>query len=578
MTGMMETTRKLRSWAERLRGLAVGCAAGVGFRCALIAACCTGWAALANAAKPTDPDVQAMIRRGIEFLHTDEALKGLAEREGSEILMAYAVFKVDYNAEDPVVARGIAEARRFAAYDPQGIRRRTYANYEMAVALLLLTEVDPVGYAAEIRRLRDMFLSGQRAHGGFGYYSEQQGDISQSQYAALALWTLQKNGFEIPNRVSLNLCSFFLRTQAPNGGWGYKGNVAPRIGVNVRQDDRVSGTLTMGGGGSVLIAGELFGYWTSAGYGDKALENLPKAFRVSNSELAAQRRAAESAGMTQNVLLSAVAKAERWLDNPSQKIRFREYYKIYTQERYESFLEIAKGEILDEPGWYNRGVADLKGKQAASGGWGIKDDFAQGPFVNDEPGVATAFAILFLIRSTKKAIKALSEGTARGGYEIPKDTTQINMEGGQIKAPPVAGAVDSLIGLLESDGADELDGKSIPEDVKLPENPKERKKQLDRLIRLVRGSQSWQARRVAARVLGQSGELRAVPALIYALSDPDASVRRFARDGLRFISRKFDGFGMPNNPTEEEWKAAQQAWRDWYHTIDPGYVFLDATS
>ena len=75
-------------------------------------------------------------------------------------------------------------------------------------------------------------------------------------------------------------------------------------------------------------------------------------------------------------------------------------------------------------------------------------------------------------------------------------------------------------------------------------------------------------------LLGRSDQLRVVPALIDALSDPDRSVRRYARDGLRFISRKFDGFGMPDDPTHAEWQQAQQQWRDWYHSVNPKHVFL----
>jgi HEAT repeat protein len=73
--------------------------------------------------------------------------------------------------------------------------------------------------------------------------------------------------------------------------------------------------------------------------------------------------------------------------------------------------------------------------------------------------------------------------------------------------------------------------------LELDKNPIDRAAQLDWLERLVRGGRSWHARRVAARLLGGSDELRVVPALIFALSDPDQSVRTYARDGLRFISR-----------------------------------------
>ena len=91
----------------------------------------------------------------------------------------------------------------------------------------------------------------------------------------------------------------------------------------------------------------------------------------------------------------------------------------------------------------------------------------------------------------------------------------------------------------------------------------------------MRGSKSWQARRVAARLLGKSDEMRVVPALIYALTDGDKMVKRLARDGLRFISRKFDGYGMPDDPTGSQTFNGQRKWRQWYLTMFPDHVFLE---
>jgi len=76
-------------------------------------------------------------------------------------------------------------------------------------------------------------------------------------------------------------------------------------------------------------------------------------------------------------------------------------------------------------------------------------------------------------------------------------------------------------------------------------------------------------------LLGQSDELKVVPTLIYALTDPDPMVPRYARDGLRFISRKFEGFGLSDSPNAGEIANAQKKWREWYRTMDPGYVFID---
>ena len=133
----------------------------------------------------------------------------------------------------------------------------------------------------------------------------------------------------------------------------------------------------------------------------------------------------------------------------------------------------------------------------------------------------------------------------------------------------------ALLDLLDKDGAGDTEGKSLPENLELAKEPTARAAQLDRLERLVRGSRSWQARRVAAKLLSRSDDLRVVPALIYALSDPDGPVKMYARDGLRFLSRKFDGFGMPDEPSRVEIEQAQKNWRAWYRSINPKYVFLD---
>ena len=60
-----------------------------------------------------------------------------------------------------------------------------------------------------------------------------------------------------------------------------------------------------------------------------------------------------------------------------------------------------------------------------------------------------------------------------------------------------------------------------------------------------------------------------VPALIYALSDPDLRVVLAARDGLRLVSRRFAGVGMPDTPSEVQKKQAQTAWKRWYKSVRP---------
>jgi HEAT repeat protein len=90
-----------------------------------------------------------------------------------------------------------------------------------------------------------------------------------------------------------------------------------------------------------------------------------------------------------------------------------------------------------------------------------------------------------------------------------------------------------------------------------------------RLQQLVRGGEP-PVRRLAVRALGRTGNLDYVPTLIFALTDPDRDVVLEARDSLQFVSRRFDGFGPPDEYTDEERYDAAEKWKDWYRSIRPG--------
>jgi HEAT repeat protein len=87
-------------------------------------------------------------------------------------------------------------------------------------------------------------------------------------------------------------------------------------------------------------------------------------------------------------------------------------------------------------------------------------------------------------------------------------------------------------------------------------------------VKIIR-SGNYEARRIAVQNLGRSQGLNAVPILIFALSDPDETVMRAARDSLRFISRRIEGFGLPDKATSRERGQAQEKWRNWYRSVRP---------
>lgn len=537
----------------------------------------------AAAYSPDDPEVQAMVDRGLEYLaglsEKDIQAGGYGQPESEPMLIAYTYLKATGEVDHPVVRIGIKNAEAYI----QRVRNKferpknhsDKATYELSVAIMFLVEVDAKKYANDIQFLADTLLGSQMSHGGYGYYGDQHGDTSQVQYVSLAMWTLDRAGFNIDYSRVGRLAQWIVRAQDPTGYWTYQPEIQSSSGLTKQPVVNLSLSTCLAAGSAVLIAADVLRQWGDSEDLSDQIEGMPEAVReilveesTQQRQESARQRAAQAPS---NLILEAINRFEGYrAKNPKYQggqLDFT-YYMMYTMERYESFIEIAAPSRANNA-WYVDGVNMLKEAQADDGSWGTERRSAT------RPPVSTAFAILFLIRSTKKAIAMESRGTVAGGQGLPSDTSKIIVSGTQIKGEPVAGQVTDLLDMLGEDDDGELNEKSIPEQLELETEPQRRRQQLERLERLVRGSRSWQARRVAARVLGRSDEMAVVPALIFALSDPDKIVRQSALDGLRFISRQFDTGEMPEDPSSSDIRKIQQRWRDWYHTIYPGYIFLD---
>lgn len=519
---------------------------------------------------PEDPIVQKMVDRGIKYLET-EALDKLGQFTGTITLVGYAHHKCRHDPDNPLVQTAVKETLKYLKEVENGANHSHKVQYDLAISVLLLADIDAERYRPELVKLQKLLLDSQMPHGGFGYPGDDMGDVSQTQYVVLAIWTLDRIGIELDYAKVVRCLQWMLRVQDLSGAWPYHG-VDPGPGrPNMRQIKGVGYSMALAGGSSILIAGDALRLWgeTGSDENDPQIPGLPEAIKLYIEDANQGRR--KNAKMSAQPIKTSINFLESYRQkNPYKRVGSDWYYYIlYTLERYESFIEISNGDEKEtSPDWYNKYVDELRQAQdPSSGGWADSQ-------VMSAP-IATSFALLFLIRSTQKAIFSMSAGSLEGGYGLPKDTTNIRVDGTQIKGEAIATQVTDLLKILESDGAGDTEGKSLPEDLELDPDPVARKAQIDRLERLVRGSKSWQARRVAAKLLGKSDEMRVAPALIFALSDPDTVVQKFARDGLRFISRRFDGFGMPDKPTPGDVNEAQKAWRDWYRSTDPTYVFLD---
>ncbi|MEM6777503.1 MAG: hypothetical protein AAF670_07580 [Planctomycetota bacterium] len=518
-----------------------------------------------------------MVDRGAAFLAKAEGSdylfqpSGFAGGLGERMLAGYAYLKATGDPTAKIVDRALAAAKLLvrnigAGEKGGGVSKEVYST---AVAIMFLAELDAKQYKPELEILEKFVYEIQYRNGAFGYVGKKTGDISQTQYGVLAIWTLDHIGIPLDYERVKSCAGFLMRSQSREGGWCYQAT-DPGIGSQRIQQSGVNLEMTMAGGSSVLIAGDAMRLWGNQ-TSEKPMQwdGMPEAVKIYVEDQNVDRR--KKATIPREPVLATLKACDTYVRNSKlEQHGHYPYYQYYTRERYESFREIAFGGSTKSPDWYNQGVEELRAEQDPERGcWGQAK--------RDQTGkvCSTAFSILFLIRSTKKSIAATSSGTLAGGRKLPSDTTKIRVDGTQIKGEPVTTAVTDLLSVLEEDDDGSLEGKTVPENATLSTNPTERRAQIDRFQRLLRGSQSWQARRVAARVLGQSDEIGVVPTLIFALSDPDSQVKIFARDGLRFISRKFEGFGMPRKPDYAQLRKAQSSWRQWYLSMDPGHVFLE---
>ncbi|MCR9291554.1 MAG: hypothetical protein NXI32_02465 [bacterium] len=515
---------------------------------------------------PDHPRVQQSVERGLKFLESsgEPASRGSEYEDGGPILVGYTVLKVTGDTDHPLVRDAINRADRLAT----NVNRSRPAGeskvvYESAMAAVLLATVDAGRYRPQLEQILQFFVNNQKPHGGFGYLGRDTGDTSQVQYVMLALWTLHQVGLDIPPAMVEDALSYLKATMDPSGAWGYQGKLGN--GRLVAQE-RVSTSLATAGAGSMLIGGDILGFYGVRKLQNDSADDVPEAFvRI---DLKAQtRRRSSGITMSKADIENPINAAVRYLNTSDFAGAYWYYYWRYSQERYESFLEIMNNRQEKSPGWYNRGVEELFRLQDDDGGWGRKKTDVT------PRSICTAFSILFLIRSTQTAIGKLDEGMVFGSYQLPNDVTTVRMMGDRLVSDEET-SVQNLLSMLEDDAASDVEIGLLPENLKLAEDAEQRKEQTARLARLL-DSQDYKARQVAAKLLGRSDDLDVVPDLIYALSDPNELVPMLAEESLRLLSRKLNAGQLTRNPSPAERAAAEKFWREWYLGIRPEYIFLE---
>lgn len=496
-----------------------------------------------------------MIQKALVFLEN----QGEHDRLGGKSLMGLALLKGERPADHPLVQRAI-EACQKAAQDLEMVHSDDVI-YDLGLAIIFLSEADPEKYRAEIRSLVQLLVKWQKPHGGWGYLERKTGDTSMTQYAVLALWSADRSGaMPVPADSAARVANWLIRTQDPSGGWGYQGNDPG--GFQRISQAPVQQSLSAAGTGSTYVLGDLLRLTDSLKRGAKA-----SAVRVVAKPSQRPSQGPLTGAVDRGRLVSAMQDGDRWfasnfVTEPPDSIM----YYLYAYERYQSFRELALGLQSEEARWYDEVVEYLRKMQKSNGSW--VTDYG--------PSVDTSFGVLFLVRGTKKAIEKAEafNGRLRGGRGLPGTADVTVGSGGQVVKSAFRGQAEGLLSLLEAAGGAELEDDDRDFEVTLSSDPQQRERELHRLRRLV-SAEDYVVRSAALKALVSTRELDNVPTLIFALGDPDSRIVVLANRGLRGLSRRLDGFDMPEEPTEAVKREAIDRWKQWYLMIRPDAQFLN---
>ncbi len=536
---------------------------------------------------PDSPKVRAIAQRAVSYLSSCQEGRPPITEIGGPALIGLAIYKYHtrYFPTDrsvPKRVQQILDGVCRVVRNPQMLTVQN--NYSLGITLIFLAEVKPSQHMSEINILISEIQRQQKPNGAWGYAERRTGDTSQTQFPMLGLWSAKNIGAQISDSLMAGAVNWLIRTQDPSGAWGYQGN-DPGTYTRVPQSE-IRQSRAAAGLSSVYVAADYLHFHVK-NRKRKNRKGLPPAL-IPVEEVDASTRGVHGS-VDFDRLRKAMADGNAWFDQHfSIPTNHYQYYYMYALERYFSFKEMIEGDGEEEPAWYNEGVDFIEKMQTAekqqlsaadddmSDGFGGYFKQPPGTDVNCSRGIRTAFGCLFLLRSTKATIEKVvnREGILRGGRGLPSDLSEVRQKGGKIVAPAITGKVEDLISMLEDNEADQIENMlDNPDAMSLSGLTTAGKDYTARLQRVLR-SGSYKARIVAARILGRQDNLDNVPILIYALTDPDPRVMRAARDALRRISRKFDGFDLPDRPTKPQLDLAIRRWKDWYRSIRPDAVFI----
>lgn len=471
------------------------------------------------------------------------------------------------NLVDRLVAE--IEAKPHELRDQEG----TYAT---AVAASCLIADDFARHETLVRRLVARIIADQKPNGSWSYPSgvPANGDTSQVQYVTLALFDAARVGIEIPPRVWDAALDWQIKTQDSQGAGGAGGFVyQPQRIPEDGPVDQGAETATMGVAGlSTMLICQSQLPWLKAMGRASLYGELIRPATDAVGEAFIPKVAVEAA-------IAAITKAEAWVGrNTIFRDPFKDLNRVnYYLYGYERVIALKRGEQTpaQRGDWYREGGSYLARTQKADGSW---QTGAHWPAEAD-----TAFALLFLGKSMAGVIKTPSVTImprsfavgGEGGLPTADGATDDGAFFRQIQRwrPQPTSSIDLVLKFLD-------DPNIVPDEQTAGIVERLTAEQLQELVEKSgadeRKLRAWTkdprpaARKAALVVLSKSRDVRIVPILIESLKDKDADVYSAARDGLRYVTRNIEVFGLPpaDKRTPETVQAGVNRARGWFRSLN----------
>jgi hypothetical protein len=267
-------------------------------------------------------------------------------------------------------------------------------------------------------------------------------------------------------------------------------------------------------------------------------------------------------------------------------------YYLYALERYAYFREQSEGDVGDGvlATWYDQTVDHLRTT--------VKGD---GSFTSDgrEAGlIATSFAVLVLVRSSEVINQPPITTTLLGARGFEEDAILREGRNGVIRQVKAEKNLQDLIDGMKDGEASQAQLQDLSDSLKkqiveFRQKDDKSRGEIKAFLQSMISAENYFRRLISVRFLAAEQDMDNVPALIYALGDPDFRICLEAHDGLRLISRKVDSMKISpqtrkdakrdkearkadeENNCRFEFDSIKRKWTDWFLKIRPDAELLD---